>query len=43
MPKSRKHVLSLIYLVAPTLWVHPAFNTRVRSIAPDIEIYPFEY
>ena len=32
----------LIYLVAPTLRVHPAFNTLARSIAPDIEIYRFD-
>jgi hypothetical protein len=32
----------LIYLVAPTLRVHPAFNTLSRSIAPDIEIYRFD-
>ncbi len=29
----------LVYLVAPTLRVHPAFNALARSIAPDIEIY----
>jgi len=32
----------LIYLVAPTLRVHPAFNTLARSIAPDVEIYRFD-
>jgi len=32
----------LIYLVAPTLRVHPAFNTLARAIAPDIEIYRFD-
>lgn len=32
----------LIYLVAPTLRVHAAFNTLTRSIAPDIEIYRFD-
>jgi hypothetical protein len=32
----------LIYLVAPTLRVHPSFNTLARSIAPDIEIYRFD-
>jgi hypothetical protein len=32
----------LIYLVAPTLRVHPAFSTLARSIAPDIEIYRFD-
>ena len=26
----------LVYLVAPTLRVHPAFNTLARSVAPDI-------
>jgi hypothetical protein len=32
----------LIYLVAPTLRVHPALNTLARAIAPDIEIYRFD-
>jgi hypothetical protein len=32
----------LVYLVAPTLRVHPAFNMLARSIAPDIEIYRFD-
>ncbi|HEY8184887.1 MAG TPA: hypothetical protein VIF64_02395 [Pyrinomonadaceae bacterium] len=32
----------LIYLVAPTLRVHPSFNILARSIAPDIEIYRFD-
>ena len=32
----------LVYLVAPTLRVHPAFNALARSIAPDIEIYRFD-
>lgn len=32
----------LIYLVAPTLRVHPSFNTLARAIAPDIEIYRFD-
>jgi hypothetical protein len=32
----------LVYLVAPTLRVHPAFNLLARSIAPDIEIYRFD-
>jgi hypothetical protein len=32
----------LIYLVAPTLRVHPAFNLLARSIAHDIEIYRFD-
>lgn len=32
----------LIYLVAPTLRVHPAFNSLARSIASDIEIYRFD-
>lgn len=32
----------LIYLVAPTLRVHPSFNTLARSIAPDIEMYRFD-
>jgi hypothetical protein len=32
----------LVYLVAPTLRVHPAFQTLARCIAPDIEIYRFD-
>ena len=32
----------LVYLVAPTLRVHPAFNTLARFIASDIEIYRFD-
>lgn len=32
----------LIYLVAPTLRVHPSLNALARSIAPDIEIYRFD-
>jgi hypothetical protein len=32
----------LVYLVAPTLRVHPSFNTLARSIDPDIEIYRFD-
>ena len=32
----------LVYLVAPTLRVHPAFTTLARFIAPDIEIYRFD-
>jgi hypothetical protein len=32
----------LVYLVAPTLRVHPAFNTLARAIDPDIEIYRFD-
>ena len=32
----------LVYLVAPTLRVHPAFSTLTRFIAPDIEIYRFD-
>ena len=32
----------LVYLVAPTLRVHPAFQTLARSIAGDIEIYRFD-
>ena len=32
----------LVYLVAPTLRVHPSFNALARSIAPDIEIYRFD-
>jgi hypothetical protein len=32
----------LVYLVAPTLRVHPSFATLARCIAPDIEIYRFD-
>jgi hypothetical protein len=32
----------LIYLVAPTLRVHPAFKALARSIDPKIEIYRFD-
>jgi hypothetical protein len=32
----------LVYLVAPTLRVHPAFNTLAQCISPDIEIYRFD-
>ena len=32
----------LVYLVAPTLRVHPAFNALARSIDPVIEIYRFD-
>jgi hypothetical protein len=32
----------LVYLVAPTLRVHPAFHTLARSIAPQIQIYRFD-
>lgn len=32
----------LVYLVAPTLRVHRAFQTLAHSIAPDIEIYRFD-
>jgi hypothetical protein len=32
----------LVYLVAPTLRVHPSFNALARSIAPDIEMYRFD-
>jgi hypothetical protein len=32
----------LVYLVAPTLRFHPAFNTLVRAITPAIEIYRFD-
>lgn len=32
----------LVYLVAPTLRVHPAFTTLARLIAADIEIYRFD-
>ena len=32
----------LVYLVAPTLRVHPSFNSLARSIDPDIEIYRFD-
>jgi hypothetical protein len=32
----------LVYLVAPTLRVHPSFITLARCIASDIEIYRFD-
>jgi len=32
----------LVYLVAPTLRVHPSFNTLARCISSDIEIYRFD-
>lgn len=32
----------LVYLVAPTLRVHPTFNTLARFVSPDIEIYRFD-
>jgi hypothetical protein len=32
----------LVYLVAPTLRVHPAFTALARAIDPDIEIYRFD-
>jgi len=32
----------LVYLVAPTLRVHPSFDTLARCIAHDIEIYRFD-
>ena len=32
----------LVYLVAPTLRVHPSFATLARCIAGDIEIYRFD-
>jgi hypothetical protein len=32
----------LVYLVAPTLRVHPSFRTLARCIAPDIEVYRFD-
>jgi hypothetical protein len=32
----------LVYLVAPTLRVHPAFQTLARTMSNDIEIYRFD-
>ena len=32
----------LVYLVAPTLRVHPSFQTLAQCISPDIEIYRFD-
>jgi hypothetical protein len=32
----------LVYLVAPTLRVHPSFHTLARCIEQDIEIYKFD-
>jgi hypothetical protein len=37
-----KNESPLVYLVAPTLRVHPSFNALARSIDPDIEIYRFD-
>ncbi|HJT68131.1 MAG TPA: hypothetical protein VJ749_16870 [Pyrinomonadaceae bacterium] len=37
-----KHEAPLVYLVAPTLRVHPSFATLARCIASDIEIYRFD-
>ena len=32
----------LVYLVAPTLRVHPAFQTLAHCISPEIELYRFD-
>ena len=32
----------LVYLVAPTLRVHPAFTALARAIDPDIEVFRFD-
>lgn len=40
--KRIKDETPLVYLVAPTLCVHPAFSTLARCISPDIEIYRFD-
>ncbi|MCM3902112.1 MAG: hypothetical protein ND866_10430 [Pyrinomonadaceae bacterium] len=32
----------LVYLVAPTLRVHPSFQTLARMIAPNLEMYRFD-
>ena len=32
----------LVYLVAPTLRVHPSFETLAQCLSPDIEIYRFD-
>ncbi|MGH9957466.1 MAG: hypothetical protein ACREBC_10105, partial [Pyrinomonadaceae bacterium] len=32
----------LVYLVAPTLRVHPSFQTLARLIDPNIEMYRFD-
>ncbi len=32
----------LVYLVAPTLRVHPSFQTLARLISPDLELYRFD-
>ena len=32
----------LVYLVAPTLRIHPSFHALARSIASDVEIYRFD-
>lgn len=40
--KKIKNEPPLVYLVAPTLRVHPSFHTLARCIASDIEIYRFD-
>ena len=37
-----KNEAPLIYLVAPTLRVHPSLTTMAHAIAPDLEIYRFD-
>jgi hypothetical protein len=37
-----RDVAPLVYLVAPTLRVHPAFPTLAQCISSDIEIYRFD-
>ena len=40
--KRIKDEAPLVYLVAPTLRVHPSFTTLARCISTDIEIYRFD-
>jgi hypothetical protein len=40
--KTIKDEPPLVYLIAPTLRVHPSFHTLARCISSDIEIYRFD-
>ena len=41
-PRTIRDEAPLVYLVAPTLRVHPAFQTLAHFISSDIEIYRFD-
>ncbi len=41
-PREIRDEPPLVYLVAPTLRVHPSFQTLASFISPDIEIYRFD-